>query len=74
MPRYTNVEVAGAGCASDEKLVLSLGDLNRSCAFLIIIRYVIDSSAHGMAPHRAGIEGLQQFGDRRDVLHTRIKP
>jgi hypothetical protein len=52
---YTIAEVARAGCASGEKLILSLGDLNRSCAFLIIISHVIEPRAHRVGPHQPSI-------------------
>jgi hypothetical protein len=33
---------------------------------------MVDPSAHGVAAHQPSIIGLQQFGQRRYVLHSRI--
>lgn len=54
--------------------LLSLGDLNRSRALLVIIRYMVDPRAHRVTAHEASVERLQQFGDRRHVLHTGVEP
>jgi hypothetical protein len=35
---------------------------------------MIDPRAHRIAPHQPGIAGLQQFGRRSHILHSRIKP
>jgi hypothetical protein len=35
---------------------------------------MIDATAHGVAPHQPGIEWLQEFGDRCDVLHSGVEP
>lgn len=57
-----------------KKGILSLRDLHRTRALAIVIRHVIDSSAHWIPPHETGIVGLQQFGARSDILHARIEP
>jgi hypothetical protein len=50
---------------------LGLGKLHGLRACLIIIRHVVDSGAYRVASHEAGIVGLQQFGDGRQILHPR---
>src|ERR1700758_2103213 len=47
---------------------------NGSRTFLIIVAYMIDSGADGIAPHRASVIRLQQFGNRRDILHSGVEP
>ena len=41
-----------------KEVTLHLGDLHRCRAFLVIIRNMIDSSAHGITPHQPSIVGL----------------
>ncbi len=60
--------------SSDEKPILNLCDLYWSRALLVIIRHVIDSSAHWIRAHETVIVGLQQFGNRCDILHSGIEP
>ena len=60
--------------SSDEEPILILGDLNRSRAFLVIVRHVIDPRAYGIATHNLGIVRLQQFRDDLRVIHARIEP
>ena len=55
-------------------MILHLGEFDGTRAFLIIVRHVIYPGAHGIAPHQPSIVGLQQFGDRSGVLHSRIEP
>src|SRR5260370_38507420 len=38
-----------------EKPILNLGKLHGTRTFLVVIRHVIDPSAHGIAPHHPGI-------------------
>jgi hypothetical protein len=42
-----------------EESILSLDDLLRARTLLVIVRYAVDASAHGKAPHQPGIIGLQ---------------
>jgi hypothetical protein len=57
-----------------EESILNLCEFRRTRAFLVIVRHVVDPSAHGIAPHTLGIAGLQQIGNGFDLCHARIKP
>ena len=57
-----------------EEATLNLGEFDRSRAFLVIVRHMVDPRAHGIAPHQPGIVGLQQFGRSCDFCHARIEP
>src|SRR5271169_271898 len=57
-----------------EQPILSLDDLHRSRALLVVVRHIVDPTAHGVAPHGLGVVGLQQFRDDPHVGHARIKP
>jgi hypothetical protein len=39
----------------------------------IVIRHMVDPSAHWIAPHRLSIAGFQQFGCRSHIFHAGIK-
>ncbi len=56
------------------KAVLKLAVLYTPGALFVIMSHVINSVAYGIAPHHPSIEGPQQFGYRKQVLHTRIEP
>ena len=57
-----------------EEPILSLDDLHRSRALLVIIRHMIDTTAYRVAPHFAGVVGLHEFRDDLHVSHSRIEP
>ena len=57
-----------------EQPILNSSRLDGSRAFLVVVRYVIDSRAKRTASHQAGVVGLQQFGDCCNVPHSRIEP
>ena len=70
-----NRQIGGVGASTlREQWVLNLGKLHRTRTLLIIVRHVIDTGAHGVAPHEPSIAGLQQFGDGTDVLHSGVEP
>src|SRR5215469_10753082 len=60
--------------SSGEEAILGFGDAHRSQAFLVIIRRAVDPHAHGIEAHRAGVIGLQQFGDDLYIGTTRVEP
>jgi hypothetical protein len=70
----TSFFVLGSGKIIKERSPLSLGKLDTSRAFLIIVNDVIDTTAHWIAPHQPSVEGLQQFGHHNHILHSRIEP
>jgi len=41
---------------------------------LVVVAHVVDASAHRIAPHHAGIVGLQEFGRRSDIRHSGVEP
>jgi hypothetical protein len=51
-----------------EQPSLNLDEFHGHGARFIIIGDVIDSCAHGIAPHQPGIMGLQQIGRRSRIL------
>jgi hypothetical protein len=53
---------------------VNLGRLHGYGSSLVIIHHMIDPRAHRIATHEPGIEGLQQFGRRSHILHSRIEP
>src|SRR5271169_1668018 len=57
-----------------EEPILSLDDLHRSRALLVIIRHMIDTTAHWIVAHEAGAVGLHEFRDDLHVSHSRIEP
>jgi hypothetical protein len=48
----------------EEETILNLGEFHGQRAFLVIVRHVIDPTAHGIARHQPSIVGLQQFLSR----------
>src|SRR5260370_19876951 len=42
-----------------EQPILSLDELHRSRALLVVIRHMVDPCAHGIAPNQPSIVGLQ---------------
>lgn len=42
--------------------------------FLVIVRHVVDPTAHRVAPHEPGFAGSQQVGDGFDLCHAGIEP
>ena len=57
-----------------EQAMLHMRESHWSGAFLAFVRHAIDPRAHGIAPHQPCIEGLQKFGRRSGIPHTRIEP
>lgn len=57
-----------------EQSALFFCELYRSRTVFVVIRDVVDSAAHGIAPHLAGIVGLQQFADGIHVPRTWVEP
>jgi hypothetical protein len=57
-----------------EKTRLNVENLSELRAFLVVVHDMIDSRAHGIAPHLPGIEGLQQFGRRSYIRHAGVEP
>jgi hypothetical protein len=51
-----------------EKTRLNVENLSELRAFLVVVHDMIDSRAHGIAPHQAGIVGSQQVGHGREWL------
>jgi hypothetical protein len=56
-----------------EETILRVGNNHRTRTFLIIVRHMVDSTAHRITAHESGIIRLQQFGNRRHVLHSGVK-
>jgi hypothetical protein len=54
--------------------LLILRNLHPLRTLHIIIPHMIDPRAYRVAPHEAGVVRLQKFGDRCNVLHSRIEP
>jgi hypothetical protein len=54
--------------------ILNLCESYRCGTFLVIVRHMVNPSAHGIAPHQPSIAGLQQFGRCSYIRHSRIKP
>ena len=54
-----------------KETILNLGEFHGARTLLIIIHHGIDPSADGIAPHQPGIVGLQQFGRRTRIPHSR---
>jgi len=57
-----------------KKPILRVGKHDRSRTLLVVVRNMINPSAHGVAPHLAGVIGLQQIRDRMRVTHPWIEP
>ena len=57
-----------------EQPILNLLQFHRRGAFVVVVPRAIDPRADGIAPHQPGIVGLQHFGRRSRILHTRIEP
>jgi hypothetical protein len=57
-----------------EQPILNLGDFHGRRASLVVVRDLIDPTAHGIAPHQPSFAGLQQFGRRSYIRHPRIEP
>jgi hypothetical protein len=57
-----------------EETILNLGKFHWSRAFFVVVRHVVDPGAYGKAPHQPGIAGLQQFGRRTHIIHSRTEP
>jgi hypothetical protein len=53
-----------------EESSLSVGKFHVHGAFLIIVRHLIDPSAHGIAAHLPSVVGLQRFGGRTHILYV----
>src|SRR5580692_12967024 len=57
-----------------ETRILNLGEFHGRGAIRVVVRHVVDRRAHGIAPHRPSIVGLQQIGCRSHILHPRVEP
>jgi hypothetical protein len=57
-----------------EKSSLNLGEFHGCGAFFVVIGYVIDPSAYGIAPHLASIVGFQHFARPAHIHHPRFEP
>jgi hypothetical protein len=47
-----------------------LCDVHGRGASFVIVSHMIDPTANGIALHRLGVVGPQQFRDRCDILHS----
>ena len=56
-----------------EETILSLG-FHDGGALVVVVRHVVDPRAYGIAPHKPGIKGRQQFGRRSHIRRPRIEP
>ena len=68
------IPATNMGTLPREQSGLLLRELHGSRAFLVVIGDVVDAAAHGVAPHLAGVVGLQQFADGIHVSHPPIEP
>jgi len=57
-----------------EQATLFFSGFDRSGAFLVIVRDMVDAVAHRIATHRQRIIGFQQFGCSSYIFHPRIEP
>jgi integrase len=57
-----------------EEPILNLGEFHGRRAFFVVVGYVVDPGAHGIAAHQPGIERFQQFGRHTHIPHPRIEP
>ena len=53
---------------------LNLCEFHGCGAGFVVVSHVIDPTAHWIAAYQPSIEGLQHFGDRRDLLHCGVEP
>ena len=56
-----SVWAADSEKTSGEESILNLGEFYRCRTLLVVIGYVIDPRAYGIATHQPSIVGLQQF-------------
>jgi hypothetical protein len=66
VPRQSSLEI---GADSLEEPTLNVDDFDGSGTIRIIIHHGMDPRAHGIAPHRPYIIGLQQFRRRSHIRH-----
>jgi len=54
--------------------ILSLIESHGCRASLVVVRHMVDATAHGIAPHQPGIAGSPQIGCSTLIPHARIEP
>ena len=64
--------VLGQGFADDQQIFFA-GESDK-LRLRIVILHLVDSTAHSVRAHQAGIEGFQQIRERVNICHSWIEP